>query len=366
MPGFLDYVKEAWSRQVPDFHNHLATLHTKLSRTAKALKVWSRTLTSQAKWASAICREVIERLELAHEIRQLSEGEKSLVKKLKSRLLGLAAIEKCRARQRSRLTWLKKGDANMKFFHLMANARRKNNFIHSLQTDNDVALSQQEKHKVIFNHYMLHTGTYVPRSCSLNLSALGWDPQHLLHLELPFVEEEVRVVIMVAPKEKSPGPDGFIGLFFSICLDMIKDDIIRAVSQFYLANQQGLQFLNQAYVVLIPKKSNPMEIKYYRPISLTHSFAKILSKLLANRLALELEKLISINQTTFIQKRCIHDNFVYVQQVIKDLHKKNTPALFIKLDISKAFDSVNWHFLLDIMTHLSFGQRWRDWMSALW
>jgi hypothetical protein len=98
MPGFLDCVKEAWSRQVLDSHNHLATLHTKLSRTAKALKVWSRTLTSQAMLASVIYREVIERLELAQEIRQLSEGEKSLVKKLKSRLLGLAAIEKCRAR----------------------------------------------------------------------------------------------------------------------------------------------------------------------------------------------------------------------------------------------------------------------------
>jgi hypothetical protein len=262
------------------------------------------------------------------------------------------------------MTWLKKGDANMKFFHLMANARRKKNFIHSLQTDNDVALFQQAKHKVIFNHYMMHTGTYVPRSCSLNLSALGWDPHHLLHLDLPFVEE-VRPIIMVAPKEKSPWPDGFIGLFFSVCWDLIKDDIIRAVSQFYLANQQGLQFLNQAYVVLIPKKSNPMEIKDYRLISLTHSFAKILSKLLANRLTPELEKLISINQTVFIQKRCIHDNFIYVQQVIKDLHKKRTPALFIKLDISKAFDLMNWPFLLDIMTHLGFGQRWRDWMSAL-
>jgi hypothetical protein len=108
-----------------------------------------------------------------------------------------------------------------------------------------------------------------------------------------------------------------------------------------------------------------MEIKDYRLISLTHSFAKILSKLLANRLTPELEKLISINQTVFIQKRCIHDNFIYVQQVIKDLHKKRTPALFIKLDISKAFDLVNWPFLLDIMTHLGFGQRWRDWMSAL-
>jgi hypothetical protein len=79
-----------------------------------------------------------------------------------------------------------------------------------------------------------------------------------------------------------------------------------------------------------------MKISDYRPISLFHSFVKIISKLLANRVAPELDHLISLNQTAFIKKRCIHDNFVYVQQVIKELHKRKIPSLFIKLDISKA------------------------------
>jgi hypothetical protein len=53
--------------------------------------------------------------------------------------------------------------------------------------------------------------------------------------------------------------------------------------------------LNQAYVVLISKENDPLKVSDYRPISLVHSFAKILSKLLANRLALELNYMISIN-----------------------------------------------------------------------
>jgi hypothetical protein len=77
-------------------------------------------------------------------------------------------------------------------------------------------------------------------------------------------------------------------------------------------NQQGLQYLKQTFVVLIPKKDNPMKISEYMPISLTHSFVKIISKLLANRLGPELDHLISVNQTAFIKKRCINDNFVYV------------------------------------------------------
>jgi hypothetical protein len=131
-------------------------------------------------------------------------------------------------------------------------------------------------------------------------------------------------------------------------------------------NHQDLHLLNQANVVLIPKKNDPLKVSDYRLISLVHSFAKNLSKLLTNRLAPELNHLISINQTAFIKKRCIHDNFMYVQQVVKDLYKKRIPSIFIKLDISKAFDSVNWPYLLTIMQHLGFGQRWRNWISSLW
>jgi hypothetical protein len=106
-------------------------------------------------------------------------------------------------------------------------------------------------------------------------------------------------------------------------------------------NNHGLHLLNNAYVVLIPKKSNPQRVSNYKPISLFHSFAKVVSKLLANRLGPELEHLISVNETTIRKNRSIHDNFIYVHQVIKDLHKKNIPSLFIKLDAVMTFDSVN-------------------------
>jgi hypothetical protein len=142
--------------------------------------------------------------------------------------------------------------------------------------------------------------------------------------------------------------------------------MMNAVQQFYLMNQRGLHFLNQACVELIPEKSNPVKISKYMPISLTHSFTKLISMILADTLGPEIHHLISANQTAFIKTRCIHENFIYVQQIIKDLHKKKIPSLFIKLDIFKAFDTVNWPYLLDMMTHLRFGQHWRNWISVLW
>jgi hypothetical protein len=141
---------------------------------------------------------------------------------------------------------------------------------------------------------------------------------------------------------------------------------MQTVEQFSSLNQQGMYLLNQAFIVLIPNKACPMSAADYRPISLTHSFAKIITKILANRLGPELEHIISKNQTTFVKRRCIQDSFVYVQQTIKLLHKKKIPALFIKLDISKAFNTMSWPFLLEITTHLGFGVRWRNLISMLW
>jgi hypothetical protein len=365
MPGYHDVVSEAWNRQVHSSLNPLFVLHTKLSRTAKALKFWAKSLLPQPRIAMAVCREVILQLETAQESRQLIPVECDFIAKLKLRIMGLAAIEKCRARQKSRIIWLRKGDANTKNFHVLDNVRKQKNFIHSLHRDDSVATTQQEKHQAIFDHFLHHIGAYVPRSCSLNLNELQWQPKQLQHLDLPFSEQEIKAAIFNSPKEKAPGPDGFIGLFFTTCWEIIKQDIMGAMNQFYILNQQGLHFLNQALVVLIPKKENASRVTDFRPISLTHNFAKILTKVLASRLGPELDHLISINQSAFIRKRCSHDNFMYVQEVIKDLHKRKVPSLFIKLDISKAFDTVNWPYLLQIMIHLGFGHRWTNWISTL-
>jgi hypothetical protein len=84
-----------------------------------------------------------------------------------------------------------------------------------------------------------------------------------------------------------------------------------------------------------------MELKDFRPISLVHSFAKLVAKLLATRLALRMPKLVSAKQSAFIRGRCIHDNFVLVRQSVVALHRKKITALLLKLDMAKAFDSIS-------------------------
>lgn len=90
-------------------------------------------------------KEILLQLEAAHEQRMLTTLELDLHKQLKAHSMGLAAIEKIRIRQRSRLTYIHCGDANTKFFHIRASARRRKNYIHCLHTDKGIVINHEEE-----------------------------------------------------------------------------------------------------------------------------------------------------------------------------------------------------------------------------
>jgi len=118
-------------------------------------------------------------------------------------------------------------------------------------------------------------------------------------------------------------------------------------------------------MVLLRKKLEPSGIGDYRPISLIHSFAKLFTKVLARRLAPLMQQLIRHNQSAFIQSRQIHENYRAVQLTARLLHRAKIPSALIKIDIAKAFDMVNWRFLLQLLQHLGFSRRWLDWIALI-
>lgn len=115
----------------------------------------------------------------------------------------------------------------------------------------------------------------------------------------------MRGVILDMPSEKAPGPDGFTGLFYKKTWDIIKGDVMNAIHAFWARNSRSLYLLNDAFMVLLPKKPDPSQLGDYRPISLIHSFGKLITKCLANRLARALDGLVDKNQSAFIKGRNI-------------------------------------------------------------
>jgi hypothetical protein len=156
-------------------------------------------------------------------------------------------------------------------------------------------------------------------------------------LDVPFTEQEVWETILNLHFDKALGPDGFIGRFYKACWNIIKVEVLNAISAVWSRNFINLDRVNSAYIAMVPKIDGADQVKDFRPISLVHNFAKLVTKILANRLASKLNDLVSPNQSAFIKGRFIQDNFMLVQQTSRFLHQQNRACLLFKLDITKAF-----------------------------
>lgn len=165
-------------------------------------------------------------------------------------------------------------------------------------------VSQDDKAKLVYNHYAQVMGTPTTRTKAINWQELGYEHHDLedLDLDAPFTEEEIASVVKEMPPEKAPGPDGFIGMFYKKCWSIVKDDIVQAIMSFYSHRTAKLGLINRANIVLLPKSQVAAQVSDYRPISLINSVVKIITKILANRLAPHMNSLVSTAQNAFIKK----------------------------------------------------------------
>lgn len=84
---------------------------------------------------------------------------------------------------------------------------------------------------------------------------------------------------------------------------------------------------------------------------------KLIAKGLALRLAPFMDRIVKVNQSAFIRGRQIHENFRAVQLACRWLHARRHPSMLLKVDLAKAFDTVTWPFLLELLQHIGFPPR---------
>ncbi|RVW77230.1 putative ribonuclease H protein [Vitis vinifera] len=111
------------------------------------------------------------------------------------------------------------------------------------------------------------------------------------------------------------------------------------------------------------KERGAEDLKDYRPISLVGGLYKWLAKTLANRMKGVLAKVISTAQNAFVEGRQIMDAVLVANEAIDSIVKSNRGAILCKLDIEKAYDHVDWDFLLAVMEKMGFGERWCRWIK---
>ncbi|KAM0847103.1 hypothetical protein ACQ4PT_055230 [Festuca glaucescens] len=241
---------------------------------------------------------------------------------------------------------------------MKANARRRKHLIPLLRHGDRTATGIDDKLQLATDYFTGVFGSTAHMQSRLDLDAINLPSltaAQARELEAPFSKEEVRKIVMDMPSDRAPGPDGFSGLFFKLSWDTIADDVVAALGMLHKGNFNNFRRLNASILILLPKKENPLDIKEYRPISLIHGFSKILTKLLAARLAPMLPSLISQAQCAFVQGKSIHENYKLVANTARFLHRKKSQAVLMKIDISKAFDTLSWESLIEVLRRRGFG-----------
>ncbi|GKA94699.1 RNA-directed DNA polymerase, eukaryota, partial [Tanacetum coccineum] len=214
------------------------------------------------------------------------------------------------------------------------------------------------------SHFANRFRAPVNHHCKLNfIFPNRLSPYHVGDLERPVTKDEVRTVVWGCGKNKSPGPDGYTFEFFCNSWDIIGSDLFEAVEWFFV-HCSFTRGCNSSFVALIPKTHDPKFVSNYRPIGLIGSLYKVITKILANRLSFVISDLISDVQTAFLPNRQILDGPFIINDLLSWCKSKKQQAMVFKVDFAKAYDSIRWDYLDEVLRAFGFGSKWRSWIGG--
>ena len=177
-------------------------------------------------------------------------------------------------------------------------------------------------------------------------------------------EAEVRNAVFNLNHDSAPRPDGFGASFFQQHWEIVRKDVYDAVLQFFQTGWLPSNY-NANTLILIPKTPN-VDIDQYRPLALSNFKFKIILKVLAYSLSQFLPNLISKEQRGFIKGRNLKDCIALTSEAINVLDKKSFGwNLAMKIDVSKAFDTLSWEFLIYVLEKFGFNQTFRNWITSI-
>ncbi|GMI66103.1 hypothetical protein HRI_000279600 [Hibiscus trionum] len=267
--------------------------------------------------------------------------------------------------QRAHSNWLKHGDRNTRLFHNWASYRKKKNRISSLRTDDGHTVTSDEDMACIATGFYQNLFNYAGTS---DLNFLQDIVQPVItpamnkNLLLPFNAADIYCALKGMTPLKASGQDGYPALFFQHYWHIVGNEVSDFCLKFL--NESGdLYAINGTNVVLIPKVPNPISITQFRPISLCNVLYKIIAKAIVNRLCALLDVCTDTTQGAFVPGCHITDNILIAYEVLHSLKSQkqgSNGAFALKLDMSKAYDRVEWEFIRKMLTVMGFSKQWID------
>jgi hypothetical protein len=173
---------------------------------------------------------------------------------------------------------------------------------------------------------------------------------------VPFTKEGIDQVVKTMSIDKAPGLDGFNEMFIKKCRHIIKSDIYELCIDFFNGTVD-LQAINNSFITLVPKVTNPTTVNEFKPISLINCIVKIITKLMGDKLQSVIIPLVHHNQYGFIKTRTVQDYIAWVFEYIHQCQQSKREIVILKLDFTKAFDTIEHSTILQMMKQLGFNDQ---------
>ena len=272
---------------------------------------------------------------------------------------------------RSRAKWIADGEKNTSYFLKLEKRHQKFNKIDCLNINGTPRYSDQEILEGAGNFYKSLYTSINPSDQDIHTYLADTILEKQLTMEDKqkceglITANECKNAIKMLKLNKSPGLDGIPSDFYHVFCDDILDMLVKCFNESFengaLSESQKISVLS-----LIFKKGDREKIENYRPISLSNYDYKILAFILAGRMQKVLNGIISEDQTGYIKKRFIGNNIRIIEDLIDYIEKVNIGGVILFLDFQKAFDTVEWKFMMEVLNKFNFGKDFIDWIKVLY
>ncbi|XP_022030707.1 uncharacterized protein LOC110931630 [Helianthus annuus] len=362
-PEFSDIVKDKWETSVNGVHQF---------RVVKKLRLLKHPLRSLL-FKQGNLHKKVEKLRVELDSIQLlidrdpANADLRVSETSISRQLQEASLDEERfLKQKSKVDWLSAGDMNSAFFHSSLKIRNHVSRIEVIKDSAGNLFEGDNVYKPFVQHYENFFGSQgdISLTPAPDLFSKVLAPQVATHMIRQVTAEEVKKAMFSIGIDKAPGPDGYTAAFFKSAWPIVGNDITCAIVDFFETGNL-LRELNHTNIVLIPKIPTPSAVIDYRPIACCNVLYKCISKIVADRIKNALNDIVSINQSAFVPGRRISDNIMLTQELMHNYHRHSgPPRCAFKVDIQKAYDTVDWGFLRNALLGFGFHRKMVDWITV--
>lgn len=288
-------------------------------------------------------------------------------KKITEEVIRLNNLEEQLLFQRAKINWIKMGDGNNKYFHAVLKSKYQHTSMRGLLNNaGEYQTDQGEMETIVVDFYRDLVGKTAHQLKGINIVDMrkGAQLTDIQKQELisPVTEKEIKDALFSIDDNTAPGIDGYGSKFFKTYWEIVKKDVCEAVWEFYNSGKM-LTAINCTLVTLIPKIPTAAKVSEYRPISCCTTVYKIISKVMTKRLSKVIASIIDMSQAAFIPGKHIQDHILLAYDLLKGYNNKyGPPKCMIQMDLQKAYDSVEWIALENILKEMNFPNRFIHWV----